>query len=357
MTNFSPTIYFGGGSGTTALLIIYLLIKYPDHVKKWIGILSRFLNYIFKKSDYFSTKWEIEGKLNSFAADLETDGGVPYNRLSIKWTARREDEAIVFEDGQTIIVMRDKNHRNKNFVHAAYFYTSKILLDKVKRKLNKENAKNLKLSLDLFTTQKIIQKENKSAMDQFVNDFLYPETNKSDELKKYIERFKKIDTVGLFFPILIQELTYLGNKIHLTTPTDEILTEIKNLIFFLENWSERQVGQNIQEDFLGKYTKCSIKIVASHISRELDRVEQQRNRVCNAFSHGCENVYVIGNAEIKSKKFINKVVEAILIHKPNLKVVKSDEFIARIKGYISRIPTPNYLVHIHNPEAVEHIYE
>src|SRR3989338_6583354 len=109
MPNFSPTIIFAGGSGTTLLVVLYLLIKYPDHVQKWVGILSRAFNYIFKKSEYFSTKWEIEGKLNTIAGNLETDGGVPYSRLTIKLTAKDEDEEVAFEDGETIIVMRDKN--------------------------------------------------------------------------------------------------------------------------------------------------------------------------------------------------------------------------------------------------------
>jgi len=351
MPSFSPTIIFAGGSGTTLLVVLFLLIKYPDHVQKWVGILSRAFNYIFKKSEYFSTKWEIEGKLNTFAGNLETDGGVPYSRLTIKWTARDENEEIAFEDGQTIIVMRDRNHRNKNFVHAAYFYTSEILLKNTKRKL----PKHLKTSIDLYSTQKIIQQENKAALNQFTNDYLIPNIDQNEKIKEYIERFNKIETIGLYFPVLIQELTYLGNKIYLSTQTDEIIKEVEALIQFLEKWSEREIGQLTQEEFTGLFTKCSIKIVASQYSRSNDKVDNQKGRIINSFNQGIENVYVIGNSAKKNKKFVDKVICACTTNNTKLLVMKRREFIAKVKSGEIRKTIPNYLVHVRNPEAIEYV--
>lgn len=353
MPSFSPTIIFAGGSGTTLLIVLFLLIKYPDNVQKWIGILSRALNYIFKQSEYFSTKWEIEGKLNTFAGNLETDGGVPYSKLTIEWTARDENEKIAFEDGQTIIVMRDRNHRNKNFVHAAYFYTSKILLQNTKRKL----PKNLKTSIDLYSTQKIIQQENKAALNQFINDYLIPNIDQNDKIKEYIERFNKIEAIGLYFPVLIQELTYLGNKIYLSTQTEDIIKEVEALIQFLEKWSDREIGQLTQEEFTGTYTKCSIKIVASQYSRTNDKVDNQKGRIMHSFNQGVENVYVIGNSAKENKKFVDKVICACTSTRPELLVMKKREFLAKIKSGEIRKNIPNYLVHVRNPEAIEYVSE
>jgi len=351
MPNFSPTLVFISGSGTTLLLGLCLLIKYPDHVQKWVGMISRAFNFIFKRTEYFSTKWEIEGKLNCFADSLETEGGVPYKKLEIQWTARNEEEKIAFEDGQTIVVMRDRNHRNKNFVHAAYFYTSEILLRNTKRKL----SKHLKTSIDLFSTKKIIQEQNKAALNQFMNDYLIPNVDKHEKVQKYIERFNRIEAIGLYFPILIQELTYLGNKVYLSTPKQKVLGEVEKLIQFLEKWSEREVGQLTQEEFTGKYTKCSIKIVASIYSRNLDKIDNQKKRITKAFTGGCENVYIIGNAERKSKKFINKVVKAAIKSNDALRVIKNSTFIAKIKNGDKKKLIPSYLVHIRNPEAIEYL--
>lgn len=353
MPTFSPTIIFAGGSGTTLLVVLFLLIKYPDHVQKWVGMLSRAFNYIFKTTEYFSTRWEIEGKLNSFAGNLETDGGVPYNRIKLQWTARKEDEEIAFEDGETIIVMRDKNHRNKNFVHAAYFYTSEILLKNTKRKL----AKHLKTSIDLFATKKIIQKENKSALDQFVKDFLIPNVDQQEKIKDYIEKFQKIDNLCLFFCVLVQELTYLGSKVYLSTQTEEIVKEVEGLIQFLVTWSEREIGQKIQEEFVGQYTKCSIKVVASISSREQNKINQQKDRLLGTFKNGCENMYVIGNVQQKSKKFINDVIDKLTEEMSALRVVKRLGFTAKLNKDGKKVQIDDYLVHVRNPDAIEYVNE
>ena len=195
MPTFSPTIIFAGGSGTTLLVVLYLFIKYPDHVQKWVGILSRAFNYIFKKTEYFTTKWEIEGKLNSFAGNLETDGGVPYDRIKLQWTARNEDEEIAFEDGETIIVMRDKNHRNKNFVHAAYFYTSEILLKNTKRKL----PKHLKTSIDLFATKKLFKRKTKLHWINLLKTSLFRMLINKKRSKGTLRNSKKLTTSASFF--------------------------------------------------------------------------------------------------------------------------------------------------------------
>lgn len=353
MPTFSPTIIFAGGSGTTLLVVLYLLIKYPDHVQKWVGMLSRTFNFIFKKTEYFTTKWEIEGKLNSFAGNLETDGGVPYNRIKIEWTARSEDQEIAFEDGETIIVMRDRNHRNKNFVHAAYFYTSEILLQNTKRKL----PKHLKTSIDLFATQKIIQKENKAALDQFMKDFLIPNVDQQTKIKDYIEKFQKIDNLGLFFCVLIQELTYLGSKVYLSTQTEAIIKEVEGLIQFLVTWSEREIGQKIAEEFVGQYTKCSIKVVASVASREQNKTDQQKNRLLGTFKNGCENMYVIGSEERQSKNFMDEVIDKLTQEMTQLRVVKRVRFRAKLNQNGRKVDKDDYLVHVRNPEAIEYLNE
>lgn len=353
MPSLSPTIIFIGGSGTTILMCLYLLIKYPDNVEKWIGILSRGLNFIFKKSEYFSTKCEIEGKLNSFAGNLETDGGVPYDKISIKWTARNQDEEIAFEDGETIIVMRDRNHRNKNFIHAAYFYTSEVLLQNTKRKL----PKHLKTSIDLFATQKIIEKENKSALNQFTKDYLIPNIDKHVKIREYIEKFLKIDNLGLFFCVLIQELTYLGNKIYLSAQMEAIVKEVEGLIQFLVTWSEREIGEKIQEEFTGEYTKCSIKVVATAVTREMNKVDQQKNRLQVTFNSGCENVYVIGSERRDSVEFMDRVINKLTEEMAQIRVVKRFGFKAKIKQNGKKVQIDDYFIHLRNPEAVEYLNE
>jgi len=346
--------YLIGGGAPTAVILLIVFYCYPDQFQKWIGFFSRAFNYIWKSSEYFSIKNEVEGKLNTFASNLECHAGVPYSKIKIIWTSRNEEEKITLEDWETVIVTRDRRGRNKNFVHAAYFYTSNILLKPAKRFL----SKHLQTSLDLFTTKKILELDNPQATEQFFGDYFVPHAGEHEEIFKYIQKFTNIDKLNLFFPILIQELFYLGKKVFLSRPNEQIIGEIKGLINYLEKWSNRPVGsRNVPEEFCGKYMKCSIKIVATAFSRQLNLVDSQARRLSKIFSQGYENIYVMGGAEKESKKFINDVVQKTLKTIPNLEKVRNKEFVVKIIKDGIRTKIQNYFVHIHNPCAVEHIVD
>jgi hypothetical protein len=62
----------------------------------------------------------------------------------------------------------------------------------------------------------------------------------------------------------------------------------------LEGWANRKAKEEISEIFVGNYTRCAIKIVASKYSREKYAVDNQKSRILKAIQLGCENVYAIG---------------------------------------------------------------
>lgn len=343
--------------GTSGSLVagIYIILRYPDNVQKWLGIIIGWFSYLFKKGDYISTKLEIQAKLNLFAGSIETEDGVPYNRLSLKWTARDEDEEILFEDGQTILVLRDRSHKNKNFVHAAYFYTSQILLRNAKRRL----PKHFKTAIDLYVTQRIIKDQNTAALQQFITDYVVPITDRDRKVRVDISRLKQIDCAGLLFTVLIKELMYLGYKVFLAPSTiAKIVAEVENLMLFLEAWASRVVGDDrTQEDFYGEYTQCSIKIVATKQTREQDKVENQKLRVLEAFEGGCQSVYMIGPGFKEAREFLDKVVRSILTFKNDLQVVQKRTFLSDIHTSPSDKKTvETYVVQIRSPKNVGHIH-
>ena len=97
------------------------------------------ISHIWKNVDYYATKAEIQGRVNlSFVSNLEAKHHNKFSKISLRWTARGNDE-IVWEEGKAIIVMRDRNHRNKkrNLIHAAYLLLPRALLKKSAKHLSK----------------------------------------------------------------------------------------------------------------------------------------------------------------------------------------------------------------------------
>ena len=146
------------------------------------------LSFVWERFEYFSNKNEIEGRINSYIGNLEANTTINFPRISVKFTARDEKEEIILDDCNAILVIRDRNHRSKNFIHSVYFFTSEMMLRKSKRHLSKHQ----KTSLDIFATKNILEKINKSAAEQFINDYFAPNFEKSEDIRKYIKQFYRI---------------------------------------------------------------------------------------------------------------------------------------------------------------------
>jgi len=340
------------GSGVATTIFIYY-ICHPEKIEKWASMFFWCASHVWKGAEYHAIKSEIQGKMNSFVGTLESKTTTQFPRISIKW-AGREKEELIWEDGEVIIVMRDKKNKMKNFIHAAYFFTSEALLKKSKRHLSKTQ----KTSLDLFATKKILESQSIASVEQFMNDYFIPNIEKNEELGKLIQKYIHVDRIGIFFPILIQELSFLGNKVFLSKPTAEVIQEVKRLIDFLEKFSEREVGDDkFPEVFSGEYTRCAIKIVAKRVTIEIGDIASQKERINNAIKKGFENIYMIGSDSDKNRKFMDEVFEVVCKENQQIKLLRPYNFKGQIKLGGEFVNVRTYLITLHNPNAVKYFYE
>lgn len=347
---FGGTFISGAVFATAVILFIF---RYPEKFEKWLSIVAKLVSKIWGGASYFAIKHDLQSKINSFVKNININTTANFPGVSIKWSGK-DNEELIWEEGKIVLVMRDRNNQSKNFVHAAYFFTSEVLLRKSKTHLSKTQ----KLSIDLFATQKILEKESSNLVEQFMKDYFSPEVEKSDDLRNFVKQYITVDKVGIFFPILIQELSYLGNKIFLDKPNAEIIEEVKSLINFLEIFSTRNVGDmQTQDTFTGKYMRSAIKIVASKNARERGDVNPHKERVGECLKNGFENVYMIGSGRFLNKIFMNKVLNAIKSDHPEAENVKAYNF----KGLIYQNNVPKkvdtYLIHLRNSEAVRYILD
>jgi len=350
-----PLLFMAGvsvGVIICIVIVIYLFL-HPEKAMKWAGIIAWLISFVWRKAEYVSIKMELQSKINSFVGSLESNTTIQFPRVSIKWEARGDSE-LVWEEDEVIIVMRDRKHKTKNFVHAAYFFTSEILLRKSKRHLSKTQ----KISLDLFATKKILEQESRAATEQFMADYFSPKIEEIDRIREFIGKYLKIDKKGVFFPVLIQELISLGNKVFLSKPTTEVIEEVNMLIDFLERFSQREDGdKRTPEEFIGRYSRCAIKIVASKSVRERGDTTGHRQRIAEAIRKGFENIYLIGNSDHNNKEFMRRVAKGTIQEFEYIQQVRDFEFMGQTKreGIIRNVPT--FLVHLHNPNAVKFLFE
>ena len=353
LINYSMFLYGLSGGFLIAAVIFFYFLLHPEKFQKWAGMIGWAISHIWNRAEYFAIKTEIQGRINSFARTMEANTNIQFPRISVRLIARGKEE-LFWEEGEVILVVRDRKHKTKNFVHAAYFFTSEALLRKSKRHL----SKNQKTSLDLFATKKLLESEDRASVEQFMDEYVVPYIEREDEIRSLFQQYVPIDKKGVFFPILIQELSYLGNKVFLSQPSSEVIDEVKALVNFLEKFSQREVGDiKTPDSFIGKYTRCGIKIIASRQSREKGDITAHKERLANAIKIGLENVYIIGSPQNENMEFMKAVVDAMLAEYPQVQKVRECNFrgLIKIQGTSMRVDT--CLIHLHNPNAVKYLYE
>lgn len=355
--NINTDTFFGFTGATAIALIIFIVVivywaRDINKFKKFIAFWAWLFSSIFRGASYIAAKNEIEGKLNSFVSTLEAKTGENFPRISIDWATGKKNEKIIWEDFNAIIVIRDKKSRNKNFVHAAYYFVSNALLREAKLNL----AKNQKKALNLFTSKKILEEENIFALKQFMSDYFVPEIIDRPQIKELIKSFLNIDNLGIYFPVLIKELSYLGRKVFLEANKGDIIKEVSDLINFFDEYSQRRVGDtDVPLDFRGEYSRCTIRIVASRDQRTIANVDNQAIYVCDAVRSGAENIYIIGSGEKDNKKFIALVEKKVLSQHENLKRISNLNFPAHLNFDSGFRKVNSCLVHLHNPEMVDYL--
>ncbi|ETB63822.1 TPA: hypothetical protein DIC38_02220 [Candidatus Nomurabacteria bacterium] len=342
-------IAFFTGLGIPTIVGVYLY-KHPDETEKWLAIIFKLLNKIWKGFKYEATKYEVQSKVNSFVETLNNNSATNFPKISIKWAGRNQEE-VIWEKEKIILVMRDKKHKVKNLVHASHLFVSETLLRRSKVHITKSQ----KVSLDLFSVKLILEKASPEALEYFISSYFIPQLNKHDKVSDFIKQYINIEKVGLFFPILVQELTFLGNTIYIEKPNEAITKEIKEFTDFLENFSKRQVGDmTLPETFTGKYIRCAVRIIATKGVREARKIEGRRKIIESWIQNGYPNIYLVGN--IDNRNFMYDIYSSVKKTFPELKIVKEYSFEAEISFQDKKKIVSDILMHLHYSKFNKYIF-
>jgi hypothetical protein len=251
-----------GGGLIVFIVIISILIRNPEKVDKWLALLLRLLNrlgYIFKFAHRQYVKHDLQGRVNEFAKELTQDAPfIASTRIRVELAEGSITRKSFLEKGEVILRLRREDPDELNFVHGAYMFVSTSLLFKIKRYISPSQRE----CVDLFVTTNLLKKEKPSVVDYFLDEYLHPKTADTDsKIAQYFDKFAKIDQGGMFYPLLLQELYFLGNKVFGDRKDEIIIIEVNSLTDFLEQIASRKVGDESNLEFEGKYCRFAIIIV------------------------------------------------------------------------------------------------
>ena len=281
--------------------IAWHIFTHPEILDKWASIFYRLFKAIYKGADKRFVKYNIQSTINGYIAKLNKDvPNLDAQRISIDWIDEDITPEAFLKSGTLVLRMHKSINQNRNIVNATYTYVSHEVLKKAKTYLSTHQ----KEAIDLFVSYKALQKAGHDIMDAFVQAYLRNGLEK-DSIDKLYAKFEKIDTGGLFFPVSIREMTFLGEKIFgKGVNRNKIYNEVDDLVSFLLTLANRKTGEYSTLEHGGEYSKFAIRIVGKQY-----KIEEEGKRIyvnnIRQITQPIETLYLIGNSY--NQKFIDEV--------------------------------------------------
>lgn len=290
---------------TVALVGLFgYYLKNPEKFEKLVALIAKFATYISNKFDKTYIKYDLQGKVNDYLKTVSKKvKHIDINKINIAWVdVENQNPETYVKNGELIVRLHKSNNQNKNIVNASLAFISYAFLKKAKSYI----AKYQRESLDLYACYDFLRLEKSEILDQFVQDFM-KEKMDNNKIASLFETYHDIDKAGIFYPILVQELTFLGEKVFAQKrDANKIYDEVKQLIIYLNNYANRKLREDSINDFNGQYCKFAIRIIGKQYKVN-NLGEQTYIRNIEKINHGNETIYLIGNAE--NKAFMKSVYQ------------------------------------------------
>lgn len=325
-------------SPAAALLIV--LLFFPEKIEKLSSLVWRLLSRIgilFRFAHKRYVKHDLQGRVNDFVRRLRRLIPGSFNdKLELEWVDPNTKRASLIADGRIVLRLRSNDPQDHNFVHAAYLYVSTCLLKKTKRYLSPPQCE----AIDLFVATKMIQEEKPVVLGFFLDEYLHPKTdNTKTKVAVLIDDFAIIDKAGFFFPLFIQELEYLGEKVFGRKKDSAIIGEINDVIDFLRPVSQRKIGEETDLNYGGNYCRFGIVIIGKPAKLIVSLDPYIKYIEKNIVNKQFDTIYILGRPE--NKKKIDAICGAF-----NTQYAHARSFVSsRVLRYEDQeIISPQYLV-------------
>lgn len=295
---------------TSGIGLVAYMIKNPEKIELWISLLCRFSRFCSKKAEYAYVKYNAQHAINAFLALMKKQmPNLLVKRVKIKWVDENITQEQFLDKGCLVMIMHKSNSQTRNVVNATFTFVSYSILRKVKRYL----AKYQKNAIDLFVSNKILHNQGYELEQEFVDKYLFDGLNNDPKVKSLYGQFFDIDKAGLYFPVFLTEMAFLGDKIFAHgTDKNTVYEEVKELVSFLNLYSRRKTSEETQSEYTGNYSKFAIRIVGKQRKIDKHDISIYTNNL-QRLDPSIETIYLVGSE--LNKKFIKNVIECFVKEK------------------------------------------
>jgi hypothetical protein len=232
--------------------------------------------------------------------------GFQVKGVKLDWVDAEVKRQAFIEADRVVVRVRRDDPRHETFVKAVYLFVSTALLYRAKRYISPPQGR----AIDLFVSAEIFKEQKPEVVDHFLEEYLHPHIDDgSEKVRQYFENFDVISKGGLFFPVFLQEMDYLGQKVFGDRKSQQIVSEVSALVEFLKSLALRQVGDERTDlTFVQQYCRFAVVIVGKPITLSRSILPYVKF-VRDGLERNTETVYLIGRSD--NEKPIKEICAAL----------------------------------------------
>lgn len=270
------------------VMIVFIIFKYPTQLQLLVAGIQRLFGSISVMASKKSIENEIDARVIKASKDMckEIEEVIPYS-IKINWVKESSKEAF-FDDNRVIVCMDHNRTKNQNVVYAINDYVEHGLMPALNKHIDSDVIKSSKLVL----TKKLLSISYKKGLTYFLNEIFLVATEKDGNIKEIVEELIRLDESGMFVQILLREYIDKGKKYALGVVHSDFKKETKDLVYYLFNIANREPGEINQLDFIGKYFKVGIILVADSTVYNMHGEKAYTRRFIEKLKLGIENIYL-----------------------------------------------------------------
>ena len=278
----------------TFLGIVIAVLKNPELADKWSLLLNRFIFWSKEKRERKFISSNLDYRITNAAKRInkESEGILPFG-IRVKW--RKPEEVVSYvQKNQVVVVLRKKEDLDENIVEACMAYIPKALLPKTRNIVDHE----LLETIDHYVIRKILQSgDYGSTYNYFIMNILDDRITQSGNFSSYFDALGKIDSIGFFTRVLLEEFKILGDNFFGTLEESYYKDETRRFLSFLEQLASRQPGDDRTLLFFnGKKIIIGIVLFAKQENLTNNGINAYIKRIRLDYDKGANRIFLFSYA-------------------------------------------------------------
>jgi hypothetical protein len=311
-------------SSITAFALLYLFLKHPEKVERWIAILSRAAARLSERAAKTHMAADIQSTIDERRKKLNIHEGILAYGVSVKWTDADQIQTDLREN-KIVVMMRPYTSQARNLAHVVSVYVPGALLPKCRRYVEP----NLMSGID-HTISKSVLEKNPPALEYYLTEIM---SHISDEVRSYIEKMDKVHQHGSLTRMLLPELRRL-NMLYPQEPDYRVPKETAELARLVYEFASKEPGVDVSPSYVGTHIKMAIVMVAKAEKVLLEGTASHLTFMEGALDQGIDHFYVVSTGPLI--KYAKGLVKDSL-ERLNLMKVHEEEYDGSFRGRITKM--------------------